>query len=185
MTTTDPELEVLVNGKRTIDEEKDLDLILDWYKQAEMVTSPEGAQELSKRLLGGFNHDLGSMCHAAAAAAYASIKAVDTSEQSVKNGGFTDFQRNMIMWLIVQQITGVTDEPMRILRFGELLKPGGWHNFNVLSRTTMAWLFEQANEQLKNTDGMPKELVKHLKAIADGKVPKGFVLESGPQLNKR
>lgn len=173
-----------ISEKRTIDEEKDLDLILDWYKQAEMVTSPEGVKELSERLLSGFNHDLGSMCHAAAAAAYASIKAVDSSEQSIKNGGFTDFQRNMIMWMVVQQITGVTEEPMRIMRFGELLKPGGWHNFNVLSRTTMAWLFENANEMLKHTDGLTKEELKHLRSIADGKVPKGFVLESTAQLNK-
>ncbi len=181
------EQEVLVDGKRTIDEEKDLDLILDWYKQAEMITSPEGAKELSERLLGGFNHDLGSMCHAAAAVAYASIKAVDTSEQSVKNGGFTDFQRNMIMWLIVQQITGVTEEPMRIMRFGELLKPGGWHNFNVLSRSTMTWLFENATALLADPEEvklMSKDQIKHLKSIAEGKIPKGFTLESRQQLNK-
>lgn len=173
-----------ISEKITIDEEKDLDLILDWYKQAGDVTSSQGAKELSERLLSGFNHDLGSMCHAAAAAAYASIKAFDSSEQSIKNGGFTDFQRNMIMWLVVQQITGVTEEPMRIMRFSELLKPGGWHSFNILSRTTMAWLFENANEMLKHTDGLTKEEIKHLRSIADGKVPKGFVLEATARLNK-
>lgn len=174
-----------ISEKRTIDEEKDLPLILGWYEQAERVTSPEEASELSKRLLSGFNHDLGSMCHATAAAAYASIKAFDSSEQSVKNGGFTDFQRNMIMWLVVQRITGITEEPMRLMRFGELLKPGGWHSFNILSRTTMSWLFENANEMLKNTADMTKEEIKHLRSIADGKVPKGFVLEPSAKLDKR
>jgi hypothetical protein len=156
-----------------VDLEEDSSVLLSWYEEASEVDNPEGFTKLSKRLLGTYSLDEATTPHAVAAIALAALKMADKSEQ----GKLTSAQWTKVMWIMVQSMMGTEDEPLRIMRFSDLLSPQGWGNYCVIPPDVWEWMKVRAKEMLEDTgaervvDDATKD---HLTCITKGEIPFGL-----------
>ena len=143
----------------------------DWYVEARNMT-PDNLGAFITKLTGEYQHDYGTICHAASAAAVAAAWAVDKSPQ----GGITGFQAGEIMWgFIIHWMSELDGKPARLVNYADMLYPQYEGNFDkVISKETHEFLVEQAKNKLKDqTDAGPR-VIAHWERIASGEVPFGY-----------
>ena len=141
----------------------------EWYKKAK-EQSLESLPAFLKHLTEDYKHDYGTICHAVASAALAAANAVDHSP----GGGITGFQAGAIMWEFVQHWLGYEDEPLRLVKYEEMLYPQYEHSFaKTISKDTWEWLRERAKSLLSEQHGISSVRI-HWESIAGGKVPFGY-----------
>jgi hypothetical protein len=140
----------------------------EWYKE-----SPKNIEELAAfitRLLGDYQHDYGTICHALAAGAIATCKMMDNSAQ----GGITGFQAGAIMWEFMKHWNDI-GLPARLIDFNNLLYPQYEYEFNSISEDTWSYIREEARKKLSDRENLVHpDVYAHWKSIADGKVPFGL-----------
>lgn len=147
-----------------------------WYKEAKDVTVKE-LPNFMKKILDGYEHDYGTICHAVAASAIAAAWAANKSKQ----GGITGFQAGCIMWEFIKHWMSYEDEPMRLINYKDMLYPQSEDKFMVISEETWKWLQEKAAENIKSIPLAHPEVIAHWKNIVNGKVPFGYQVQPSRQ----
>ena len=162
--------------------EADKDIINSWFK-----ARPQTPAELAtfvEKLVGEYNHDYGTICHAVAAAACAAAHTVDADPAQ---GGITGFQGSAVMWEFVRRWMHY-EGPLRLLKYDDLLYPQYEEKFDkLISLETATWLKEEAQKRLaedaKDLEtakalGIPhltsERVLEHWRKIAEGWLPFGF-----------
>jgi hypothetical protein len=144
----------------------------EWYAEARAMT-PERLPAFIEKLTSAYQHDYGTICHAASAAAIAAAWAVDKSPQ----GGITGFQAGAIMWGFISHWMSYEGKPMRLVNYDDMLYPQNGHKFDrVISKETHSYLAEQAKKRLAESDHAHPNVVAHWESIAAGSVPFGYVV---------
>lgn len=162
-------------GKTFLDEETDRATIDEWYRQARKIDSPEALRQFAEHLVTVYRHDYGTICHAIAATALAGAYAVENSP----TGGITGFQSGAVMWQFIQEWNQERD-PMRLLKYRDLLYPQSVGRVTELSKETWVWLQEEARELLSNNPQASVHPVvwAHWQQLAEGRIPAPFVVDA-------
>jgi len=155
-------------NKKTITEE--MGIHKEFYKEAKGMTLDKLPEFLNK-LMDDYEHDYGTICHALAAGAIATMWAMNKHPQ----GGITGFQAGCIMWEFIRNWMN-EEGPLKLLSYEKMLYPQYIDRFDkIISKDTWEWLQEQAKQKL---DGDIKEVhptvVAHWSSIKDGEVPFGY-----------
>jgi hypothetical protein len=159
-----------------LDEEKDEELIESWYEKAAEVEDFEGFQKFVERLLGRYSHTPGTTPAAYVAIALAALKLADGSEQ----GNINSDQWTKVMWGLVQVLTGTKGEPLRLMRYADLMYPGGLQGYLKIPAPVFDWMKNTAMVSIVDpaTKGMEEAVVRHWEEIAKGQVPFGMTIEN-------
>jgi hypothetical protein len=142
-------------------------------REATLETLPAFLQELMTK----YGHDYGTICHALATGAVATVWAMNREEQ----GGVTGFQAGAIMWEFIRN-WNLTDNKvgMRLLDFDNLLYPQYGHHFCSIPAHVWEKVQEEARHLLTTASGRAASasVQEHWQSIADGLVPFGLSIES-------
>lgn len=158
--------------KIRITEESDQATIAEWYERAKLVKSPAELATFIGDLSERYEHDYGTIVHAATAASLAAFWTLNAGPQ----GGLTGFQASFVALHFPEKLMQI-DGPHRRVEFKEMLYPQSERMFRMISRDMFAWLQEQARARLK-AGGAHPEVVAHWQSIVDGVVPFGYELEA-------
>lgn len=145
-----------------------------WYEEARNMT-PENLNTFITKLVKDYNHDYGTICHAMAAGAIATMYAMDKTPQ----GGITGFQASCIMWEFIKQWMYKNNKcGMKLLNYDNMLFPQYHDNFDkTISKQTWESLQKQAKMNLDDTDENVHVSVKaHWEDIVAGVVPFGYTV---------
>jgi len=120
-----------------------------WYEEARKMT-PEKLPEFIRKLTEDYNHDYGTICHAASASAVAAAWAIDKSKQ----GGITGYQAGAIMWgFITNWMSEYKDKPIKLVDYSNMLYPQYDDKFNkTISKDTFEWLQKEAQKNIDEAD---------------------------------
>ena len=166
-----------------------------WYEQADKVVfqrrgeqdkGKETLFEFMERVMDGYTHDYGTVCHAIAACAVAAAWAANRMDGS--QGGITGFQSGAVMWEFIGHWSIDFDGPAKLINFKNMLYPQYRHKFDdrTISAETWKYLQEEAAKLLienpskvigegKDSIEIPAPGVRaHWKSIVDGVVPFGW-----------
>jgi hypothetical protein len=157
--------------KKSLDEERDRDVIDQWRQKSRDMTMKD-LPEFLRHLSEDFEHDYGTICHAIAAAGVAAMRALDRTPE----GGITGFQAACIMWeIIVGWRTEYRGKPLKLVNYEKMLFPQYEHAFQKrISPDTWEWLRKQAREKLDEEEGAAPGVLAHWQAIVAGQVPFGY-----------
>jgi len=148
----------------------------EWYKEAKDGMSMEKLPAFLKKLTEDYEHDYGTICHAMAASAVATMWAVDRTEQ----GGVTGFQASAIMWELVRAWGTFGDGPKRMVCYDNMLYPQYANKFRmVIDKNVWKYLQEEAAKHLSEHDvhHAHPDVMAHWQSIMAGKVPFGYTVE--------
>ena len=156
---------------------KDDATISRWYEAAGEVEDLEGFSKLVNGLLGGFCHEGGTTPHAYTVIALAALKLADRSEQ----GGIDQAGWNQVMWHLVQAMTGTKDEPLKLLRFMDLMYPTGFEEYKRIPAGVWDWMQNVAKAWLEDESlaNEPEAVRKHWEGISRGEIPFSMIVSSG------
>lgn len=146
-----------------------------WYEEARKVTPPT-LPEFVRRLTEDYQHDYGTICHAAAACAVAAASAVDHSGQ----GGITGFQAGVIFWEFYQHWLEKPG-PARLVEYDNMLYPQYAEEFanKTISKDTWKYLQDRAVNLLADPENRSAHsaVQQHWIRIINGTPPFGYVVE--------
>ena len=141
-----------------------------WYEaRPTLAELPEFLRHLTE----DYEHDYGTICHAVAAGALASARAIDKSPQ----GGITGFQAGAIMWQFICKWQHLEGKPLRLLEYENMLYPQYESKFKTISKSTWKWLQAEATKNIQTSLQAHPQVVEHWKKVADGIVPFDFKVE--------
>lgn len=169
----------------------------EWYKEVKNITI-ETLPKFLKKLSEDYEHDYGTICHAVTASALAAAKAMDRSPQ----GGITGFQASCIMWGFIKEWMHIKNEPLRLIKYDQMLYPQHSETFTSITHDTWKWLQKRAIEKLykvlifkkfgikeilfrrfdkpgthySDQTNVHPEVFVHWKSVASGRVPFGYVV---------
>lgn len=152
----------------------------DWFGEAKGQTL-ETLPAFINHIMGDYEHDYGTVCHAVAACALAAAYAANNSE----NGGITGFQASFVMWDFIRQWEKPNNKTaLRLVDYDEMLYPQYAFKFErTISPDVWALLQNEAVKKLgaaaNLADGheVHGAVVDHWKSIAGGKVPFGYTIK--------
>lgn len=121
-----------------------------------------------------YQHDYGTICHAAAALAVASCHMVNADKTQ---GGLTGFQSGAIMWNFIQHWMEMGDQPLKLLRYGNMLYPQYKEDYTSIDPKVFEWLQKEAARLLEDKTPASEKVTKHWQSIVKGKVPFGFKIK--------
>ena len=180
----------MANEVKEITEEMHLEK--EWFEEASKQTF-ETLPEFVDRIMNGYHHDYGTVCHAISACAIAAAYAANHSPGA--RGGITGFQSCFIMWDFVRQWSFPTNKcGMKIVNYDNMLYPQYADKFEEYQISKGVWesLQKTAKEKMDESDkakadyeaGLTEydesacsEVYRHWKSIVDGKVPFGYVVK--------
>jgi hypothetical protein len=164
-----------MSEKIELSEERDREIIDGWYRRAKELKTPGELNEFLCFMLTEYQHDYGTIVHACTAAALGSVHVMDRDPDS---GGLTGFQASCIMWGFISKFMHLENKPLRLLEFEHLLYPQYDDRFRTISKETWKWLQDEATKRLVETPNAAPEVVGRWKAIVDGALPAGLVVDS-------
>lgn len=143
-----------------------------WYKDVKFTL--KDIPLFLKALLEDYEHDYGTICHAIAAGAVQTARAMNRHEAA----GITGFQASQIMWLFIRHWSGKKG-PMRLVGFEQMLYPQYAKDFEkVIDQNTWEYLQAEAKKNLEGFTHLGSPKVRaHWQSIVDGKVPFGYTVE--------
>ena len=136
----------------------------EWYKEAKSMTLDKLPDFLNK-LMNDYGHDYGTICHAFASGAIATVRAMDHSE----HGGITGFQAGAIMWEFIRNWNYNHNKTgLKIIDFDKFLYPQ-YSDYFQKTISPEAWVAiqKEAAVQLKEADEAHE---KYLKDMAQYKI---------------
>lgn len=148
-----------------------------WPEEAHKVRTVWDFIRFHDKLMNGYHHDYGTICHAIAAI---SVAAACLSNRDKVNGGITGFQAGAIMW---EWLHGWGTGPKnigRMLDYEDMLYPQYASKFIQISRRNWAFLQKKAAENLVESPTANPAVIRHWQSIVDGTVPFGLFLEPAP-----
>ncbi len=142
-----------------------------WYKDAHEQTL-DTLPYFINHLLNDYQHDYGTICHALAAGAVATTRAMNHSDQ----GGITGFQAGAVMWEYMKLWNNVKP-PAKLVQYENMLYPQHEYEYQkVISKDTFNWLQKKAENKLKKREIHPWVRM-HLRSIVYGTVPFGYSIQ--------
>ena len=156
--------------KKTITEE--MKVHDEWYERAR-ATEYKDLQSFIDELVNGYKHDYGTICHALAAGAVATVTAMNRTE----SGGITGFQASFVMWGFIKNFMRMTGA-LRLVRYEDMLYPQYQSDFEKIIRNDIwEYLQEEAKKNLEKDQGsVAQSVVAHWQSIVDGIVPFGYTI---------
>jgi len=142
-----------------------------WYKDAKKQTI-KTLPAFMKKILEGYSHDYGTICHAIAASAVAAAWAGNASKQ----GGITGFQAGCIMWEFIKGwMSEYKGKPLRLIDFSMMLYPQYEERFaKTMTKETWDFLQKEAQRMIDEREFAADSVVSHWKSIAAGNIPFGY-----------
>ena len=153
---------------------EDMHLEKEWFDRAETIKTTDELKEFAEELLGKYNHDYGTTCHAITALALAA------AHLGAEKEGITGFQAGCIMWGFVKQWNHKENKcGMRLWDFDNMLYPQYAERFDkYISAETWKQVQELAKENLARSkkEFVHPEVWNHWEFIAAGNLPFGFIV---------
>lgn len=142
-----------------------------WFKEASKMKA-DYLPEFYARMVHGYNHDYGTMCHAVAACALAAAWAACGEEDT----GLSGFQAGFVMWDFIKNWTKTGNKcGLRLVDYDDMLYPQYEHKFEkTISSDTWIAIQDQARKNLVESDYASENVINHWKKIAEGYVPFGY-----------
>lgn len=155
--------------KKVINEEMHLEK--EWFEQAHKQTA-ETLMDFINHIMNDYCHDYGTICHATAACALATVSAVDSMPQ----GGITGFQAGFVMWDFIREFMYSSNRcGLRIIDYDNMLYPQYGEKFEKkISEDTWKGLQNEAKRKIENEKHAHEKVVKHWESIVNGVVPYGY-----------
>lgn len=145
----------------------------EWYEATKDITLDE-LPTFMQHLMDDYEHDYGTICHAIAAGAIATARAMDRDESQ---GGITGMQASFIMWIFVQKWMGYEDRPLVLIQGTDLLYPQYDYKFKTITKDMWEWVQNKAKENLKEDNPyVSSRVLAHWAGISDGHVPFGLTI---------
>ena len=146
-------------------------LVQDWYKAAGEVADFEGLGKALERVIRSFPGGVATTPHAHAAAALAVLKFMS----GIPGMALNEATRKECMWILVQTLNGGAGEPMALLRYSDLLLPGGAEGYLEVPAEIGGWLKVKAISTLMEKGSLlPDKTRTHLEELSKGNLPGGF-----------
>lgn len=132
----------------------------EWYKEANDITL-DNLPEFLNKLLTEYKHDYGTICHALASGAIATLWAMEKSEQ----GGITGFQSGAIMWEFIKHWNYSGNKTgLKIMDYDNFLYPQYEDKFQkTIKKSIWEIIQKQAKEKLEDADHNHVKYLKDLK----------------------
>lgn len=142
-----------------------------WYVEAKEVRTPEDLAAFATRMREDYQHDYGTICHAAAACAIAAAWCINRGP----TGGITGFQAGAIFWEFYRYWLH-EDGPARLIKYDDLLYPQYEYKFGkTIDKSTWEWVQAEARKKLDDDgDHAHVNVVRHWRSIVAGRVPFGL-----------
>jgi len=146
-----------------------------WYIDANEQTL-ESLPMFLDDLMNKYNHDYGTICHALASGAIATMWSMNKHPEQ---GGITGFQASCILWEIIRNWSYPHNKcGMRLIDYDDLLYPQYARKFsNTLSKESFDKLKEVAAKKLSESGTIHPDVKRHWESIVSGNVPFGFVIK--------
>lgn len=145
----------------------------EWYKEAGEQTM-DTLNSFISHIMNDYEHDYGTVCHAFAACALATIYACDKTEQ----GGITAFQSSMVMWKIVRQLLYPNNKcGLRMINFDDMLYPQCDYKFDKTINSHSFNTLQNEAKKLLEKDSAHPHVIAHWQSIVDGAVPFGYKIK--------
>lgn len=150
----------------------------EWYREAGKMTMDK-LPEFLKHLMEDYVHDYGTICHAHAAGAIATMWAMNREPQ----GGITGFQAGAIMWEVVRNWSYTDNKTgLKMVNFDNMLFPQYEESFEKkISMEVWENLKKEAalkiQENLKDSLKASPKVVAHWESIVAGEIPFGYKVE--------
>ena len=154
-------------NKQPVTEEMHLEKA--WYDEARKMTE-EDLPDFFERIMHGYDHDYGTVCHAVAACAVAAAWA------ACKEGGLTGFQAGIVMWGFIKNWTKQSNEcGLKLIDYDDMLYPQYEERFEkTINKQTWRKIREKAVELLATSSHAHPDVVEHWRKIANWEVPFGY-----------
>ena len=130
--------------------------------------TPDTISDFIKKLESA-NHSYDSIVRASAIAAIAGASAIDNG----KKGGITGFQAGFVPLFFTMIYKNITDVPIAIHRYDDLLQPYNEEKFTTISMGTWQWVVKEAVKRLGKWHDRLSEF-HHLLKIISGEIPFGL-----------
>jgi hypothetical protein len=144
-----------------------------WYEDAKKQNL-ETLPNFISHLMNDYKHDYGTICHALAAGATATMWAMNKHPQ----GGITGFQAGAIMWEVVRHWQYSSNKcGLRMLNYDNMLFPQHADDYQkTISPGVWDALKKEAKKKMDEADidFVNQSVYDHWSSIVDGKVPFGF-----------
>lgn len=152
---------------------EEMHLEKEWYKEAGEQTM-DTLNSFINHIMNDYEHDYGTVCHAFAACALATIYACDKTEQ----GGITGFQSSMVMWEIVRQLLYPNNKcGLRMINFDDMLYPQCDYKFDKTINSHSFNTLQNEAKKLLEEDSAHPLVMEHWQSIVDGVVPFGYKIK--------
>lgn len=121
----------------------------EWYEKAPKMTLEELPSFL-KGLMENYKHDYGTICHALASGAIATMWAMNNNEQ----GGITGFQASCILWEVIRNWSYKSNTTgLKLVDYDNFLYPQYEDKFDkTISKDTWEAIQKQAKEKIEEAD---------------------------------
>lgn len=140
-----------------------------WFAEARKMTEEE-LPDFYARIIHGYNHDYGTVCHAVAACALAAAWA------ACKDVGLSGFQAGFVMWDFIKNWTKSGNEcGLRLIDYDNMLYPQYEERFDkTIHKDNWRMIQKKAIENLEKEKIAHPDVIEHWKKIANGAVPFGY-----------
>lgn len=131
----------------------------EWYKEASNITLNQLPEFLNK-LMTEYRHDYGTICHALASGAIATIWAMDKSE----HGGITGFQAGAVMWEFVRHWSYSSNKcGLKIIDYDNFLYPQYEDKFQkTINKSTWETIQKEAKKSIEKTNNEHEKYLQDL-----------------------
>lgn len=157
--------------KQAITEEMHLEK--EWFEQTDKIKTIDQLTEFINHLLGDYEHDYGTVCHAIGAAAVA------TAWYGAHAEGITGFQAGFVMWDFIKYWIKTSNTcGLKLVDYDDFLYPQYQYKFEkTISKNAWKCIQEQAKKNLESNEVACPEVRNHWQSIVSGIVPFGYKVE--------
>ena len=151
-----------------------------WYVEAKDITIDE-LPIFINHLINDYEHDYGTICHALAAGAIATILAMNKEPQ----GGITGFQAGAVTWEFIRHwIITNNKTALKLVNYDKMLYPQYEHNFQkTISKDIFEALKKESQQLIDKAQGQTHPSVyDHWQKIVNGGVPFGYTVSDDENL---
>lgn len=152
---------------------EEMHLEKEWFEQAAEIKTIDQLTEFINHLLGDYEHDYGTVCHAIGAAAVA------TAWYGAHVKGITGFQASFVMWDFITHWTKTGNKcGLKLVDYDDFLYPQFRYKFEkTISEDTWRHIQELGKNNLESNEVACIEVRDHWKNIVCGIVPFGYTVE--------
>lgn len=142
-----------------------------WFAEAGKMTEEE-LPDFYARIIHGYNHDYGTMCHAVAACALAAAWAACGD----KDVGLSGFQAGFVMWDFIKNWTKTSNEcGLKLVDYDDMLYPQYEEKFEkTICKDNFEMIQKKAMENLEKNKNAHPAVIAHWRKIANGEAPFGY-----------